>query len=685
MASATIPVEPPAMAPVHAGRSYRPDIDGLRAIAIIAVVAFHARVPFFRGGFVGVDVFLVISGYLIGSLVYRDVAQSRFSFLHFYERRAKRILPALITLLCACTIIAFFLLSPLELKAYFAQGFATVVSSSNIYYWHLLRYDYFAPTAALQPFLMTWSLGVEEQFYLLFPLALFLLHKFDRRRVFLWVALASGLSLIGCVVCVYLYPSAAFYLLPTRAWELGLGVLIAVYEVQHDGPLALSATAQNVLAWVGLSLILASVLFYSEGTHFPGLAAVLPTAGAAALINARHSFVNRKLLSSRPMVFVGLVSYSWYLWHWPLLSFARIVTGGVISIQCAALIGVVALVVAVFSHRLIEQPFRKSGGRTVRVLAGYATLLAVLGFAFLIGYKAQGWPRRIPQLQTLEATVSEVRSNPCLSGFDESTPHLRPPCVPEGTGPKIAVWGDSHAGALAPAVRRLAAQHGYEFEELAKLTCPPLSTVTRRMTSRPTFARTCAAFNRAALQHLSNDHDTTVVVLAGFWSSPWSEGGKKDGYTNTDQPGEGISDTSSYGNLHDGLLKTITLLRSSGKRVFVVTDVPRYDPDPMTSIRNSIMRVRGKLATLLSPHVFSLDPVAQESLIKPADEIADREVRKAASEGQAQVIDLGQNLCPASRCRFWNNGILLYSDSGHLTPAGARYALGAQDPISDVY
>jgi peptidoglycan/LPS O-acetylase OafA/YrhL len=681
MAAVTIALTEPAVPAAHQGHIYRRDIDGLRAIAIISVVAFHARLAFFGGGFIGVDVFLVISGYLIGSLVYREIRESRFSILRFYERRAKRILPALLTVLFVCNLIAFVLLSPLELTKYCKESFAAVFSISNIYYWR--QPNYFNPGSIFKPLLMTWSLGIEEQFYLLFPLVLFLLHRFAKHRVAYWVASVSVLSFISCVVCLSIYPSAAFYLLPMRAWELGLGVLIAVHEVQHDGPVQLSMVAANLLGWLGLALIVASVLIYTESTLFPGIAALLPTVGTACLINARCSFVNRKLLAARPMVFVGLVSYSWYLWHWPLMSFARIVSGGLLSVWRTVLLALLSLLLATLSYRLVEQPFRKSTTRTVRLLAGYAAAVVLFGTVALVGYRERGWPSRTPQLSKLEVLVREASRNPCLVLLPSTAPRLTPPCVIDGPGPKLAVLGDSHAAVLGNTLRELALRHKYGFELLTKAGCPPLSTVTRRMAISPTFERTCDAFNRAVLQRVIEDHETTVVVLAGYWSSPWSDGKKHDYYSNSAQMGKEVSEAGSYRNLHAGLVTTIKLLRSSGKRVFVATDVPTFDPDPMTIVRNSAMRSRGELASLLSPQVLSIeDSVDEASLIKPADIITDTEVRQAASEGGAQIINLAQNLCPGSRCRFWDNGVLLYSDSDHLTPAGAEIALRGQDLIS---
>jgi len=469
-----------------------------------------------------------------------------------------------------------------------------------------------------------------------------------------------------------------------RAWELGLGVLIAVREVQQDGPVQLSASAADLVGWLGLAMIIVPVLVYTETTRFPGFAALLPTAGVGCLINSRDSFVNRRVLAARPMVFVGLVSYSWYLWHWPLLSFARIVCGGLISVSRAVEIALLALVLAILSYRWIEQPFRKSTTATVRIFAGYAIALMVLGAIPLIGYLRSGWPDRVPELAQVEETVRQTEHNVCLAGYDVSTPRLRAPCMVETAGPKLALLGDSHAAALGTAMRQLAIGHGYGFEELTKAACPPLPSAPFRWAQRPTFEATCSSFNRAVFQQVMTDRSITTIVLAGSWSSLCSDGNHKDCYLDNSQSGEKGLRPGSDRNLYAGLLDTISLLRTSGKHVFVVTDVPTFALDPVSIVRNSAMRSRGELASLLSPQVFSFDAVDEASLVKPADRITDSEVRQAASEGGAQIIDLARNLCPESRCRFVDDGTLLYADSNHLTPAGAEYALRGQDPLSDI-
>jgi peptidoglycan/LPS O-acetylase OafA/YrhL len=666
--------------PQHSRHSYRRDIDGLRAVAIIAVVFFHARVKFFGGGFIGVDVFFVISGYLIGSLVYRDICESQFSFLRFYERRAKRIFPALIAVLLTCNVIAFALLSPAELTRYCQESFAAAVSASNIFF--ARKPSYFDGSSIFRPLLMTWSLGVEEQFYLLFPPGLLLLHRFAKRSVFTWFAVITALSFIACVLCVNVYPMAAFYLLPTRTWELGLGLLIAVHEVKRKSPLQMRPAIANTLGWLGLVLIILSMLTYTENTRFPGFAAIFPTVGTVCLILARQSLVNRRLLASRPMAFIGLVSYSWYLWHWPLMSFAKIVGGGEIPTAEGVSIAGISLVLAVCSYSLIEQPFRRSTMPAARLLPRYAAALVLLSAAALLGFKARGWPGRDPQLSKLETSVHELARNVCLAKLDAPEPRLAAPCITNDSATRVAVWGDSHAAAIATRVRELAIQHDYGFEFLTKADCRPLSGVTVHRTARPTFAKTCETFNRIVLEHLLKDSQVKIVLLAGMWSGPLNGDSGNECYSEPSRSCNEVSEVESYQNLHAGLLKAIAALRGSGKRVLVATDVPRFDPDPMAVVRNSLIKQRGEVASLLSSRASSLDPIPEDIVFTSTDTRAEREVRLAAAEGGAQIIDLSRKICADSRCRFWDNGVLLYSDTSHLTAAGAEYALREQDPIA---
>jgi hypothetical protein len=280
-----------------------------------------------------------------------------------------------------------------------------------------------------------------------------------------------------------------------------------------------------------------------------------------------------------------------------------------------------------------------------------------------------------------EASLIDVERNPCLAGFDQTVPRLSAPCVVVRVGPTLAVLGDSHAAALAPALRELALHQGYGFEQLTKASCPPLFAVTLRWTLRPTFEKACSAFNQTVLEHVRKDSRIDVVLLAGFWSAPLGNDSKQS-YHDPSKLSADISEADNNRNLHLGLLHAIRFLRAAGKRVVVVADVPRFNIDPMSSLRNTMIRSRGMLATLVSSHSFSLDAVSEQSLVRPEDLIADREVRQAAEQAGATVMDLNRNLCPSSLCRFWDNGVLYYSDSSHLTLAGAEYALRGQDPVN---
>jgi len=353
---------------------YRPDVDGLRAIAIVSVVLFHAHVPMFGGGFVGVDIFFVISGFLIGGIVFRDVSRGRYSFTTFYARRAKRIVPALLGMSLVVSAMAIGLL-PRDQLARFAQSSAAMLfGSANVHFWALTHY--FGVDWEMDPLVMTWSLGVEEQFYLFLPPLILLLHRFAPRATVAVIVILSLLSLALSEHWTGSQPSAAFYLLPGRAWELGVGVLVALVKLR--GRVWLSRGAAHWVSIAALAAVIAAIALYTEETRFPGLAATLPTLGTAALILTEPSMVNRVLLASAPMRFIGLISYSWYLWHWPMMVFGRVALGGEPSPMMLALIIVISFGAAVLSWRFLETRFRQPGTMSnPRLLRRYA--LAILG------------------------------------------------------------------------------------------------------------------------------------------------------------------------------------------------------------------------------------------------------------------------------------------------------------------
>ena len=440
-------------------RPYRSDIDGLRAVAVLSVIAFHVKFSAFPGGYIGVDVFFVISGYLIGSIILEEVRAGRFSLLAFYERRVRRIFPALAALLILLSIPAYLYLLPNELTAYGGSVLAATFSVSNFYF--LLHTGYFAAPAYYLPLLHTWSLAIEEQFYIFLPLFILLLHRLVPRLLPLLLLAATILSFALCLQKTGVDQAAAFYLPWTRAWELLLGTLVALgLFAQPRTPLW-----RNVATLAGLALILGPAAAYNAATVFPGVNALAPCLGAALIIaagRAGNSLVAR-LLSWRPLVFIGRISYSLYLWHWPVIVF-MIMSGLTPSTHQPSwlkfLAVVISVILATLSWRYVETPFRSGPRRPSRrrlfTLAGAAAAaLAVLG---LTGTLSKGLPGRFPAhsaaiagyLDYDWASKGYFRLGSCFLDTGLAfQPFLAGGCIREdGKRPSDLILGDSHAAHL---------------------------------------------------------------------------------------------------------------------------------------------------------------------------------------------------------------------------------------------
>ena len=394
--------------------TYRPEIDGLRAIAVLPVILFHAGFSQMSGGYVGVDVFFVISGFLITGILARELQAGQFSLLGFYERRARRILPALLLVLFVTAIFGVFIMLPYELESLGRGTLAVLLFVSNILFWR--ESDYFAAASELNPLLHTWSLAVEEQYYILFPLVLWALWRWFPRGVVPILGLVTVGSLaLADVLSVY-KPSANFYLLPTRAWELLAGSLAALYLLRRRAPQGVLAEA---LSAAGLAAIVFAIFTYDAGTPFPSLWAIPPIAGTVAIIVAasRATLVG-KLLATAPLVGIGLISYSAYLWHQPLFAFARLLDAdhhpqpGTMLFLAGG-----ALVLAFLSWRFVERPFRHRDAFTRRrifVLSGQASvaLSAIAAVAILSG----GLPHRYPEEQRAWITTGPLEYGDYVRG-----------------------------------------------------------------------------------------------------------------------------------------------------------------------------------------------------------------------------------------------------------------------------
>ena len=438
---------------------YRPDVDGLRAIAVLLVVLYHLHTAKCIGGFIGVDVFFVISGYLLSSLILADLGAGRFSLVDFYERRIRRIFPALIVLLCSVTTVGYVVLLPVELKNYAESLLAATFSTSNFYFWR--HTGYFDATTSTSPLLHTWSLAVEEQFYLVLPLSLMLLWRLPRRRLIQVLCLIAVLSLILSSIRAAKNEASAFYLLHSRAWELLLGTLTALWPVGRRVP----AVVRNLAAFVGLVLIVGPGFVYSVNTPFPGLAAVLPCLGTALVIFAgagagsRLPFVNR-LLSLRPMRWIGLISYSLYLWHWPLIVFARTDVDLSSNIPPRLLklgLFVLSIGIAFLSWRFVETPFRfgrfRPSGRLVFrfALAGTAMVAMVASGLIVLKGIPTRWSGEAVRLAGFLDYKPEdpFRQGTCFIDGDRGDRYDAATCLKQkSTKRNYLLVGDSHAASL---------------------------------------------------------------------------------------------------------------------------------------------------------------------------------------------------------------------------------------------
>lgn len=599
------------------GLRYQPEVDGLRALAVVPVILFHAGIEAFGGGFVGVDVFFVISGYLITGIIAADMAQGRFTIGHFYQRRVRRILPALFVVVLASLAAGLILFLPDQLSSLAHSSIAALGFVSNIWLWG--QAGYFMGDARMFPLLHTWSLSLEEQFYIFFPPLMMIIARWKWPRLGIILAL-FGLSFALAAVGTYWKPSASFYLAPTRAWELMMGAAIALGVVGT----VRNARVREAMGWAALALILAPVLTYTELTPFPGFATLPPCLGTGMLIVAGRDGGCRVIgaLSWRPIVWIGLISYSLYLWHWPLFVFARQVTlegdlsGPVITV-CIAL----AFALAAATWRWVEQPFRDRRRMTLRPLLAWVIAGAVLiaGVA-LIAWN--GLPRRMAP-ETLRLAGAAKAGSKLTEQCSAPSANAAPCRVGAALPPSFAIWGDSHAGALGEAFDAVGKQQGRGGVLYPFGGCPGLVEPTTEKILRVDAAM-CRKRSRVVLARLVADPAIRDVALVNYWQ----------GYDR---------DPAA---LMASLDRTLAALRGAGKRVSIVAGVPAPGFD---------------LPWALAMHHqfgFALPERATNFAPSPA-------MRAVASRHGATMIDLSPALCPKRPCPLFLNRNPRFTDSNH--------------------
>lgn len=615
---------------------YRREIDGLRAVAVLAVIFFHAGFRGFQGGYVGVDVFFVISGYLITTIILSDMNNGKFSIVTFYERRARRILPALFFVMLCCIPLAWFLLLPNDLKDFSESLAAVSVFSSNILFWR--QSGYFETASELKPLLHTWSLAVEEQYYILFPLFLMLLWKFRKRLIFAALMVVGAVSLVAAEWGAYNKPDMTFFLLPTRAWELAIGALIAfyfLYNHKHTELIRSNKKASEMLGFIGLLLICYSIFAFDEDTPFPSLYALIPTVGTGLIIifSTSGTAVGR-FLGIKPMVRIGLISYSAYLWHYPIFVFARRASLTEPKTALLLLLSALSILLGFISWRFVESPFRNKSLISRKKIFSYGALgsflFVIIAFA---GVYTEGFIYRYSgnDLEMVDMSSEENRDKYVTSRFFRL---LGKEFDKNDSRPRVLIIGDSYAHDLTNAVfevdfnRKIQISTHYISKECGNLFIP-----------RPQFQDEIppVSFDACKEEGLFENEDLRRRMLEAdeiWFASSWQD-------WQTEHIAESVENVETlmgknarvFGRKNFGYVNISELIEMTEKeRVAIRNVVPEIQIDVNNQMKNSLS---------------SEDFVDVEKLLCGND----------------------INICPI----FTDTGELKTFDGTHLTPDGAEY------------
>ncbi|MET0748740.1 MAG: acyltransferase family protein [Rhizobium sp.] len=605
---------------------YRGDIDGLRAVAVLSVILYHFQAGIFRGGFVGVDVFFVISGYLITSIISREMLAGQFSFIKFYERRVRRIFPALAFMLVATAIAAFVILYPSELIDYSKSVVSTLTFTSNFYFYSFR--GYFLSDVETKPLLHTWSLAVEEQYYIFFPLALLALYRYCPRYVTAAVAVMAILSFGLALWLMQTQQPAAFYFSPPRFWEMLAGSLLALSKI----PVFSNRLLREGAGAAGLFLILAAGLLYKPTTAFPGMHALAPVLGATLVIYAGSgpaTLVSR-LLSLRPLVFVGLLSYSLYLWHWPIAAFYHLLVERPLEPKDMLIVAPVTAILSYISWRFVEQPARDRVAVPARRLwvanFGISALGIVFGLWCIVG---SGLPLRFsPDVDRLAAYLqyddrAAYRRGTCFLDGELQTPaeYDRQDCLRfSDTKPNYVLIGDSHGAHWWSGLSRQLPD--VNLMQATSSGCKPLVTGNG--------LKNCRAFMDGIYDTLGKERPQAVII-----SARWVE---------TDMP---------------DLLATIDRLKAIGSKVYVLGPIPEYK--------------MGLARLLATQAAWGPRDLAQDRRVGAMKTIDTQFADTLKSKG-VTYVSIYDLLCPpgTATCQTTTaSGVPMQWDYGHLTAPGS--------------
>lgn len=632
---------------------YRPEIDGLRAIAVISVILFHAGFHTFKGGFAGVDIFFVISGYLITSIILIDLKNDSFDIFDFYERRVRRIFPALIFVIALSIPIAWVWLSQNDMVRFSKSILSVMAFVSNYYF--LSETGYFSTDAELKPLLHTWSLAVEEQFYLIFPISLIFLWPIGVCwfSAFLYIILFASFSL-ACAGDLY-WPDTSFFILPTRIWELLVGALIAFHVTRNFTQKIPNFFIGNAFSAAGLAVIAYSVFFIGKGNHVPGPSALLPVLGTALIIiYASPRTLVHKLLSSKIFIGIGLISYSSYLWHQPLMAFARHRSLTEPSAWLMLSLCLATLAIGYVSWRYVERPFRSktivSRTKLIAIFCSFSLIIIIFG---LSGIVKDGFPSRFLDIDS-ESLESQFMANHGLSNTCVGKKIDSKDCLFGSEPAELLLWGDSYAMHLAQALK--ASNTSVNFRQHTFSSCRPIIGISAHIKTEK-WQRRCLDRNINVLDWIKQNPSVRFVVLG----SPFT-------FYRSVIDAQMQEIPSSHEVLLSYFKQTVDNLREIGVSPIFVAPPPQTHFNIGNCIKKAILY--GVSKTECNFEKSDILPIVAETyeLLEKVNEFA-------------PVLRLDSFICPQGGCITYVNGVPIYRDAGHLSKDGSAY-LGTKFDIA---
>ena len=646
---------------INIKKYYRPDIDGLRALAIIPVIFFHLKIAGFSGGFIGVDIFFVISGYLITSIIVRELNENKFSLIRFWERRIRRILPVLFFIIIVTTIASYFItLFPTDFINYGQSLVAQSLFVINIFFMRIG--DYFAAPAETITLLHTWSLAVEEQFYVLFPILLYLIYKISKKFLLPTLITIGILSLTYSIYLVNINPnevfsipfiphiwggatnaSAGFYFPLARAWELLAGGLLVIttWKIKNK-------SVAEILSMLGVLSILSTVFFVTDKSEFPGLIALAPVLGTLAIIvaNTKHKTLVSQILSHPVLVWIGLISYSLYLWHWPLIVLSQQYLNTSLTQYQSGLLFVTTFILSIFSYHLIEKPFRnktiikKSWQIFSFGLFSTATIV-ILGVTII---SKDGFPNRAPEAAraiALAASDTNPREYECYRNNYRQIFGEVEACT---LGEKLSnenisfvLWGDSHSNAIMPVFDKIATEEKIQGKFFTAAGCPPLVT-ENSLKKDPQ----CTTKGQMTINYIK-DNNIKLVFLVSSWESYYPHFDNEGNHT-----------------ISEALTETIDKISTSTQIVIMqrIPNQPEFDVRELfyDSIKTKILPT----VYVYKTDYFELTKDSREAIKKLAKE-----------RNNISVIDPTNIYCSDNICSVSQNKKIIYTNGNHLNTTGA--------------